>query len=180
MSEYFIAITVDDYFLSSLEDEEFANEFMSNIMSEFLVVNVIEKKLGEEYIDNEFAAINLDDEALYDYDSGVRIFYGIGEDEEPYEDFLSITDYVDFAYRCGIPPSITEFDDWGDPSNPEIGADGGARVQAKKYDYVVGFITWSGTTPAAEKERVLATYPKFKERFDIAKSLLKQYINYDL
>lgn len=178
MSEYFIAITVDDNFLMNIEDDYFADEFQNTILSEFIVVNVIEKKLGEDYTDNEFAAMSLDDEALYDYSSGIQIYYGLAEDEEPYEDFLAITDQEDFAYKCGVPPSIMEFDDWGDPA--EWGPDGGARIRAKKYDYVLGFISWSGGTHDTEKERVMSTYPKFKQRFEIVQSLLKQYINYNL
>lgn len=182
MSEYFIAITVDDRFLSSLEDEEFANDYKSEIMSEFLVENIIKKKLGQDYMYDQFAALNLDDDALYDY-NGVYISYGLDFEygDRPYEEFLAIEDHEDFVYGCGVPPSITTVIDDGPPYMDEWDyPSGGAFIRAKNRDYVVGFINWSGTTPAAEKERILAKYPKFKERFEVAKSLLKQYINYDL
>lgn len=193
-TEEFEAYLSDSYFAFALNQNILNSQrrkeaFTTAVVSEFVIKGLLERRYADgDYMDLfEPMFLGNVDEASY----GFYVVYGDTDPDVypgdpngnrpdpadyPYEDFFEIEDMQAYAYENGLTTVTVEHGNNGFPGTPAPQVD----VYMRPKDYLPSFLAWSLLRSDEEKEAVLSTYPKFKQRYEVICELLLKYAELNL
>lgn len=186
LSDSYFAFTINQNILNSEKRKEV---FTTAVVSEFVIKGLLERRYTDEDYMDLFKPMFLGDKDEEAY--GFYVIYGDTDPDVypgdpngnrpdpadyPYEDFFKIEDIQAYAYENGLVSVTTIHGNNGFPGNPALQVD----VYMRPEDYLPSFLTWSLLNSDEEKEMVLNTYPRFKERYEVICELLLKYADLDL